>query len=316
MRITSYEEFQAFNVSTKAAEELCRLNDLPRPKSIRRLGRGEVNAVFEVISPTNSLVLKVGVRDHDVSDLQREHAIIGHFQETSEIPVPMWTKVNHNPEVMVHPYMFMESVDGLDGDTLWVNLGDVQRQRVLQHCGKTLRSMHSTTVSEALLTHLGEAPSSDDWAHHESEAFRRALEDLRSQGWISVRLLRTLESVWNDYRDVLTLPFDVALLHYDFQLHNLRIDSDSLEIVGVLDWDNACLGPDFTDARSLELNLFLSSPELRPFFWDGYGKRIGPDHTKQLKLHMMNRALQMFVSYRGPLKNYSETDVENFVRSI
>ena len=62
--------------------------------------------------------------------------------------------------------------------------------------------------------------------------------------------------------------------------------------------------------------LFLRHPDFRSVFWEGYGKSMGADEDKMLKLHMLNRALQMFVSFRGALKSYNETDIENLARSI
>ncbi len=60
----------AFDLSLEDASELCAVNGLQTPRAIRRINRGEVNAVFEVTFPQReSVILKVGVRDEGPAEL-------------------------------------------------------------------------------------------------------------------------------------------------------------------------------------------------------------------------------------------------------
>ncbi|NKB66598.1 MAG: phosphotransferase [Candidatus Latescibacteria bacterium] len=317
MPITNFRQFQAFRVSLQTAAQLCELHHLAAPTSIRRLGRGEVNAVFDLtLEDSQCIILKVGVRDQGVEKLQREQALVHRFQQTGELPVPQWTKVALTPNMLPHPHMFMEKIGGRDGDTLWANLDEGQRRQVLRNCGATLHTLHQAALSETVRPHFAPPPTPAQWAQELTEAFQGALANLRSQSWIGQGPMKTFASVWDEYCGVLAHPFEAAILHGDFQLHNLRLDSSTLAVAGLLDWDNACLGPGFTDARDFELNLFLTNPKLALPFWEGYGKALTQDEHVRLKLTMLNRALQLFVAYQGPMDNYNVAAIEKLARSI
>ena len=56
----NYREFLQYSVNLEAAECVCRVAGLPTPVSIRRLKRGEVNAVFLLqLQSHPDLILKV-----------------------------------------------------------------------------------------------------------------------------------------------------------------------------------------------------------------------------------------------------------------
>ncbi len=90
-----------------------------------------------------------------------------------------------------------------------------------------------------------------------------------------------------------------ALVHHDFQLHNLRVDPETLNLVAVLDFGNAGYAPAFTDSRDLYLSVFLKTPELSECFWRTYGM-LGADQEFVLKLHSLARVLDILAAYQGP----------------
>ena len=79
--LLTYQEFVEYEIPLPVAQAICSKAGLPKPTSIRRLRRGEVNAVFLLELPGgDSLVLKVWVRCSDDEVMRREEGVVGIVQ--------------------------------------------------------------------------------------------------------------------------------------------------------------------------------------------------------------------------------------------
>lgn len=304
-------EFRAFRLQDAAVADFCRRHGLPAPRCVERIQKGEVSASFSLdLADGSGAVLKVFCRSQDPSALVRQEAVLRWLREHGTVPVPGWTILDVSGEVLPHPCLLMERLPGVDADDLWPYLDRAGRQRLLRRCGKVLRALHATPLDGCGALLSGGAYPAEVWAERTAAAFAGALDGLARQGWIDPSLLAAAARHWESHREHLDSPFEAVLLHRDFQLWNLRVEPTSLEVLGVLDLDQAGLGPHVADARDVELNLFVHHPWMRREFWLGYG---GPPpsgvEAERLRLSALARALSLLCAYWGPTANLTVATV-------
>ena len=164
--------------------------------------------------------------------------------------------------------------------------------RLLAECAQIMLILHTSGI---------EAPGPTDasaWAATEIDRHRRCIQALRQQGWFNGRTLERVECAWDRRAASLSNAGQLSLVHYDFQLHNLRVDPASLKVLSVLDFDYVTQAPPFTDARDLVLSVFLRDPGLADTFWQEYGV-LDEGQQKILALHSLGRLLDILAAYGG-----------------
>ena len=89
--LLTYQDFVEYDIPLSVAQAICLKAGIPEPRSIRRLRRGEVNAIFLLELPRgDSLVLKIWVRCSDDEVMRREEGVVRIVQRESTVPTPPW----------------------------------------------------------------------------------------------------------------------------------------------------------------------------------------------------------------------------------
>lgn len=294
-------QFQAFTVPLATIARFCRAHDVAPPVSAERIRKGEVSASFALdLADGARAVLKVYCRSRDPSWLMREAASIEYLRQYGEVPVPGWSRLDVSGEVIGYPCLLMAHIGGVDADE--IGPGEPFREVLLmRHCGAALAALHRTPLDHCReVTERGVYPA-EAWVERTESHFATAVAKLRRQGWLDEALLNAAEEGWQRGLRSLRAPYEPVFTHRDYQLWNLRVDPDRLEVLGLLDFDAAGLGPAESDVRDLELNLFLQRPWLRREFWLGYGKPapVGVE-ADRLRQSALVRALSLLAAYWGP----------------
>lgn len=305
-------EFRAFSLPLDVVDRFCRQHDLGPATGLERIRKGEVSASFRVaLSDGESAVLKVYCRSHDPQWLIREHASFEYLRRHADVPVPPWSRLDVSMDIIPFPCLLGAHMAGVDGDE--VLNGSSPRVRLamlMRRCGAALAALHRTPLDAVEQMLEGGIYPADRWAGRTVAQFEQSMRSLRDQGWIDPSLLKEAERTFNRQVDALYAPFEPVFCHRDYQLWNLRVDPDHLEILALLDFDAAGLGPAESDVRDLELNEFLHRPWLRREFWTGYGRPI-PDGlaADRLRLSALVRALSLLAAYWGPTDRVTPASV-------
>ena len=298
--LLTYQEFVEYEISFSVAQAICLKAGIPEPTSIRRLRRGEVNAIFLLELPGGDLlVLKIWVRCSDDEVMRREEGVVRIVQRESTVPTPPWVYVSSGDALVPYPHALIEYVAGVDGDRIWSELNIEDKEKILVQCACHLRALHSIPLGPHAAAILGDPASANEWRKSEENRFQRAIGLLRKQGWPGKDTLDRCTALWTDHVDSLGETEVDAVVHHDFQLQNLRVDPETLNLMAVLDFGNAGYAPAFTDSRDLYLSLFLKTPDLSECFWRTYGM-LGEEQELVLKLHSMARVLDILAAYQGP----------------
>ena len=226
-----------------------------------------MNAIFLLDLPGgDSLVLKIWVRCTDDEVMRREEGVVRIVQRESAVPTPDWVYVSSGDSTLAYPHALIEYAAGVDGDRVWSEIGFEDREKILTQCAWQLRDLHSIPVCGDTVAILGNPMTGSEWRESEENRFQRAIGDIRKQGWLGRDTLDRSVALWTDQADSMEAVEVDALVHHDFQLHNLRVDPETLNLVAVLDFGNAAFAPAFTDSRDLYLSVFLKTPELAECF--------------------------------------------------
>ena len=115
--LLTFQEFVDYEISLPVAQAICLKAGVPEPTSIRRLRRGEVNAIFLLELPRgDSLVLKIWVRCSDDEVMRREEGVVRIVQHESTVSTPPWVYVSSGDALVPYPHALIEYVAGVDGD--------------------------------------------------------------------------------------------------------------------------------------------------------------------------------------------------------
>ncbi len=296
----TYREFVEYDISLPIAQAICSKAGFPQPTAIRRLKRGEVNAIFLLESTRGDLlVLKVWVRCADDEVMRREEGVVKIVQRKSALPTPNWIYASSGDSNVAYPHALIEYADGVDGDRFWSEIGFDDREKILAQCASYLRDLHSVPIGPDVAAILGDPMSGSEWWKSEENRFQRAVGLLRKQGWLGKDTLDRCDALWTDLVDSMGETEVDAIVHHDFQFQNLRVDPATLNLAAVLDFGNVAFAPAFTDSRDLYLSVFLNTPELAECFWRTYGM-LSAEKERVLKLHSLARVLDILAAYQGP----------------
>ena len=300
------ELFRAFTIPLTSVQNIFESNGFPTPTSVRRIKKGEVNAVFEVQTDHKTLILKVWVRKPDAQEMQFEEKVIRLVREKTNIPTPKWLHTHSGDENIQYPYVIMEHVNAQDADDIWHTLSQKDRQNFIENCAVSLRALHALSLSPADIP--AETPlTGAAWAKTNDTQFYAAIQDLGKQGWMPKTVLQNCEQIYERKADVLKQANNFSLVHYDFHLRNLRIHPTTSQLKAVLDFGNATCAPAVTDVRDMHLNIFHNHPKLNQQFWTIYGAPNNTQNTR-LQLHALTRLLDIMAIYHGPTPSGGNTD--------
>lgn len=298
--LLTYQEFVGYEIPLAMAQAVCEKAGISGPTSIRRLKRGEVNAVFLLESSDGELlVLKVWVRCSDDEVMRSEEGVVRLVQRKSTVPTPPWIYVSSGDDVVPYPHALIEYAAGVDGDRVWSEIGFEDKEKILTQCAWQMRDLHSIPIGPDVAAILGNPVSGSEWRKSEENRFERAVGLLRKQGWLGKDTLDRCIALWTDQADSMETAEVDALVHHDFQLHNLRVDPETLNLIAILDFGKAKFAPAFTDSRDLYLSVFLTTPEISGCFWRAYGM-LSAEQELVLRLHSLARVLDILAAYQGP----------------
>ena len=298
--LLTYQEFVDYEIPLPVARAICSKFGIPEPRSIRRLRRGEVNAIFLLELPDDALiVLKVWVRCSDDEVMRREEGVVRIVQRESTVPTPQWFYVSSGDALVPYPHVLIEYATGIDVDEIWSELIAEDQEKILTQCACQLRDLHSIPLGSRVAAILDVPMSGSEWRKSEENRFQRVIGLLRMQGWLGKDTLDRCIALWADQADSMETAEVDALVHHDFQLHNLRVDPETLNLVAVLDFGKAKIAPAFTDSRDLNLSVFLATPKISGCFWRAYGM-LSAEQELVLRLHSLARVLDILAAYQGP----------------
>jgi aminoglycoside phosphotransferase (APT) family kinase protein len=176
-------------------------------------------------------------------DVVREGTIMAALARTA-VPVPEVLGSEADPEVIGAPFLVMAYVDGtvVRDEPAAAALTPSQRYALGLASARTLAEVHAVDVDAV---GLGGLARRDGYLARQLARWAGQLE----RG--SDRPLLMLEDVARRLGASLPEQVGVALVHGDFRLDNLIVDTASGSVLAVLDWELATLGDPLADLGTL-----------------------------------------------------------------
>lgn len=213
----------------------------PRSLTIVRTQGGQSNPSFFLEWRGGAAVLRkqpAGEIAPSAHAIDREYRLLEAFVD-SDVPAPRPILYQHDPALIGTPFYLMEKLDGrvFDAGSL-PGVPDEDRSRMYHAMAEALARLHAF-----------------DWRGAGLEDFGRAGDYYVRQFRRWTRFRNEHPGIVNPDLDAVTRwlsdqPFpseDVAISHGDFRLANVMFAPDTPEVIGILDWELATLGPTAAD---------------------------------------------------------------------
>jgi aminoglycoside phosphotransferase (APT) family kinase protein len=236
-----------------------------------RVGQGQSNLTYRIDDEAGRTWIArrppLGHLLASAHDVAREHRIIAALQSTG-VPVPATIGVCEDPAVADVPVVIMEHVEGtvIDEEEAARQIAPETRRRLGLELARTLAKIHAVDIDAV---GLGDLASRKPYAPRQLKRWSRQLEESRTQDRPDLDALTTVLT------EHLPEPDEITLVHGDFHIRNVIIDSATGDIRAVLDWELATLGDPLADVGS-SLAYWTQAGEVpvgAPTAVDGYPTR-------------------------------------------
>ena len=236
-----------------------------------RVGQGQSNLTYRIDDEAGRTWIArrppLGHLLASAHDVAREHRIIAALQSTG-VPVPATIGVCEDPAVADVPVVIMEHVEGtvIDDEEAARQIAPETRRRLGLELARTLAKIHAVDIDAV---GLGDLASRKPYAPRQLKRWSRQLEESRTQDRPDLDALTTVLT------EHLPEPGEISLVHGDFHIRNVIIDSATGDIRAVLDWELATLGDPLADVGS-SLAYWTQAGEVpvgAPTAVDGYPTR-------------------------------------------
>ncbi len=250
MSSAAVREEDAFDVT--AVAEWLRANapgdvvpDLVGDPEVRQYSGGASNLTYELRWPDRALVLRRpphGALGGSAHNMRREHDLQAALAPAFD-HVPRVIALCTDESVLGPDFYVMERLEGTvlgrdvpDG----VDLGPDTARRLSEHAWDTLVELHEVDV--AAVPQLAALDKGDGFVRRQVEGWTRRYRAARTPD------VPDFEPVMAWLADHEPADRPHTLIHNDFRLDNLVLDSDDpARIIGVLDWELATVGDPLVD---------------------------------------------------------------------
>ncbi|WP_298634723.1 phosphotransferase family protein [uncultured Umboniibacter sp.] len=241
-------------VDIKAGEELnwddleaclrTNISGLEGEMSVRQFPGGNSNLTYEVKFGSRSLVLRrppFGTRPKSGHSMHREYFVMSALKDSS-IHVPQTLFYTDDESVIGAEFYVMERVEGTlirnQFPSEWSLSNDEKRALVFRVFDELI-ALHNTDIEAVGLTEFGKPEGYIErqiggWNKRFNKAKTDDVDDfLDVQAWLESN--RPSKEI------------GACIVHGDFRLDNVIIDSDTREVGAVLDWEISALGDPLMD---------------------------------------------------------------------
>ena len=224
------------------------------PLRAELLAGGRSNLTYAVNDGTSEYVLRRPPLGHVLAtahDMAREHRVISALVPTG-VPVPQPLLLCTDDSVLGAPFYLMTRVPGavLRSRAQADRLGDTQKRDLAHAMIDTLADLHAV---DPLSVGLGDFGHPDGFLARQVRRWAGQLDRSRSRDLPGADELRD--------RLAASVPEQAppAIVHGDYRLDNLLVETEPPKVNAVLDWEMATLGDPLTD-----LGLLVT-------YWDVFG---------------------------------------------
>jgi aminoglycoside phosphotransferase (APT) family kinase protein len=218
-------------------------------------------------------------------DMAREHRVISALEGTA-VPVPRTVALCSDTRVLGAPFYLMERVPGvvLRSRADAGRLTPAERQDVAMRLVDTLADLHAVDPADVGLADFGRP---EGFLGRQVRRWGQQLDRSRSRPLPGIDVLRV--RLAGTAPAPSTSPRRSGVVHGDYRLDNLVLDTESLRVAAVLDWEMSTLGDPLAD-----VGLLLAYSEglgaARNPVAEGFGPAAGFPATRALVARYAERA--------------------------
>lgn len=207
---------------------------------------GRSNLTFQISDAEHAWVLRRPPVAHVLStahDMRREFTVIHALEETA-VPVPSPVLICDDDAVIGAPFYIMERVPGVPLRTVdeLESLGPEATHTITTAMVDLLGDLHSIDPRDVGLEQFGRP---EGYVSRQVSRWKQQLEGSRSRDLPRADALHSLLAA--------AVPDDAepGIVHGDYRLDNLLVDTGTRQINAILDWEMSTLGDPLTDVALL-----------------------------------------------------------------
>ncbi len=237
------DSFDGLDNAEKLGEYLSHsINEFHGLKSASKFSDGQSNPTFLLRAESGQYVLRrqpAGVLLPSAHAVDREFRVLQALSD-SPVPVPEVLHLCEDREVLGSMFFIMTYVPGrIFWNSALPELEASQRSRIYDSMNEVLATLHDVNVESAGLADFGKP---GNYFQRQVSRWSRQYRDSETESIPAMdRLIEWLPQNTPEDDGV------VALIHGDYRIDNMIFDSETLEVLALLDWELSTLGHPLAD---------------------------------------------------------------------
>jgi hygromycin-B 4-O-kinase len=266
------------NTILKFAHQLAD-HHFPRKRiTVRMLGGGLTNHVFEFRAGRKEYVIRISEEIHKINYFYKEQWAVGKARE-KKIPVPEILEVGN--DIIPYPYMIMDKLQGTEATH------HPARLDILEEAGRLISVLHQVTTEgyghlfDWSQNALSKKMSWPDYLENEFGIFER-LDLLKNQKMIPAA---SIARIIKGAHRMMKWESRPCLQHGDVRLKNIVVNEKGV-IQAIIDWEESIssIGPHW----DLSIALHDLSVDAQQRFLKGYGLKQGALEESAFAMKIFN----------------------------
>jgi aminoglycoside phosphotransferase (APT) family kinase protein len=259
--------------------------------------------ILKIAPPPAVRVLRY---EHDL--ITTEVQALRLVRERTGLPVPAVLAWDDSCQLLPSPWFVMEHCPGTLLSSLRPTLDPDAQQAIDAQLARLLASMNAIT-GQSFGRPDSTAPRDSAW----SAAFARLVDDVLADATdagvqlpLPTTAIADLVASQSAALDPVTEP---RLVHWDLWDPNVFIDPDTLEVVGLIDFERVLWADPLMEAQ------FISKRSHDPIL-DAYGRRLLDEPHAVTRRRLYDLYLYLVMTVECAYRNYPTNDIENLGRSM
>lgn len=225
-------KYKNFNLGKESAQNVFDKFDLGTVDKIYQFKQGMINNVYSI---NDQYVLKVNSAHPNTPKLANEAAVYKALS-SSPIPVPEFYAYDDSRELLKHPYILIEQIQGRTLKEAWKDIADKKRKSKAFKTGKLLGAIHNIKPKQVEIKNSEFTP---DLKKSINSQIRDIGSKLRDNEALDKQIIKRIEKYFKE-SSAFNTEVKPSLLHGNYVFANI-ITSNNL-IKGIIDWEWSSFG--------------------------------------------------------------------------
>ena len=276
---------EKFRLTYSQAQSIFNRHSLGQVDSLEEIKSGSINPVFLL---NTKYIIRVDLGNPEYKDKLKKESVLFDVLPKFSIPTPRLIVFDDSRKLLKFPFFIINYISGSNLADGFSKESKKTKNQLISELGNLLKNIHSVEMSG--LEKSGLMGNVYDWVSKFKNNFQTYFSFVKANKYFPQETINQIERIFNDYRQISDWKSIACLTHGDINPGNIRINDG--HIIGIFDFEYACIADPFIDLERFPINYQLGSDFNKEIFLNAYGTfNLSRQEIIRLKTYCINQGL-------------------------